>query len=70
MNIFDVIQHRDRVTIMTPHGSRLTGSATIRNENAGVWVLNLGGKYGTPGIASESNIIQIRRAGKLIYGNK
>jgi hypothetical protein len=46
-----------KVTIITPHGSKLTGRAVMRGP-AG-WVLNLGGKYGTPGIASHENVIKV-----------
>lgn len=58
--MFNQIQHGSRVTILTPHGSKLTGRATIRNDRDGVWVINLGGKFGTPGIATPDNVIAVR----------
>ena len=57
--LIDSIQHGDKVTIITPHGNKLTGKAVMKGP-AG-WVLNLGGKYGTPGIASDENTIQVRK---------
>jgi hypothetical protein len=67
-NLCDMIRPGDRVTILSPHGSRLSGRATMRNRQNGCWVLNLGGPHGTPGIADEENIIAVSRGGKRIYG--
>ena len=58
MKLIDAVRAGDRVTIITPHGSKLTGRAVMKGP-AG-WVLNLGGKYGTPGIASDENTISVR----------
>ena len=57
---FDDIGPGDRVTIRTPHGQERTGRAVMLGP-AG-WVLNLGGAHGTPGIASESNIVKVKKA--------
>ncbi len=56
-SLYSLIKPRSRVTIITPHGSKLTGKAVMKGP-AG-WVLNLGGKYGTPGIATEDNTISV-----------
>jgi len=56
--LFDRIKPRSKVTIITPHGSKLIGKAVMKGP-AG-WVINLGGKYGTPAIASENNVIAVR----------
>ena len=56
------IRPGDRVTIRTPHGQELTGKAVMYNSQQQCWVLNLGGKHGTPGIADEENIIKVRKA--------
>lgn len=53
------IQAGDRVTIRTPQGQKRTGRAVMRGP--GGWVLNLGGRYGTPGIAAPENIVSVRR---------
>jgi len=58
-SLFNQIRPRDKVTIITPHGSKLTGRAVTKGP-AG-WVLNLGGRHGTPGIASEENVIAVRQ---------
>jgi len=55
--LFNKIRPGSKVTIITPHGSKLKGKAVMRGP-AG-WVLNLGGKYGTPGIADETNVITV-----------
>lgn len=61
-SVLDEIRAGDRVTIRTPHGNELTGKAVMRGP-AG-WVLNLGGKHGTPGIATAANLVKFRKAGK------
>jgi hypothetical protein len=58
--ILDSIRHGDKVTILTPQGQERTGRAVMRGP-AG-WVLNMGGAHGTPGIASERNIVKVRKA--------
>jgi hypothetical protein len=57
-SLFNKIRPGSRVTIVTPHGSKLTGRAVMKGP-AG-WVLNLGGLHGTPGIASEDNVIAVQ----------
>jgi hypothetical protein len=63
-NIYSSIRPGSRVTIVTPQGQFRTGKAVMRGPFG--WVLNMGGRYGTPGIASESNTIEVcvPRAGK------
>ena len=56
-NLFDFITNGSQVAIQTPHGSLLQGRAVMKGP-AG-WVLNLGGSYGTPGIANEENVIWV-----------
>lgn len=60
--MFQSIKCGDRVTIKTPHGNELTGRAVMFNRKVGAWVLNLGGKHGTPGLADERNTIKIKKA--------
>ena len=60
--MFDTIQCGDRVTIKTRHGNELTGRAVMFNRKVGAWVLNLGGKHGTPGLADERNTIKVKKA--------
>lgn len=54
---FDMIRHGDRVTIVDRFGKNHTGRATLLGP-AG-WVLNMGGRHGTPAIANEKNIVKV-----------
>ena len=62
------IKHGDRVTILVPAGfgrngqewTEKTGRAVMHSSNGG-WVLNMGGRYGTPGIAGPSNTVRVRK---------
>lgn len=47
------IKHGDRVTITTPQGQTRTGKAVMRGP-AG-WVLNMGGRHGTPAVCTPAN---------------
>lgn len=66
--ILDSIKPGDRVTILVPAGrgrngqeyKESTGRAVMRGP--GGWVLNMGGRYGTPGIAGEDNLVRVRKA--------
>ena len=78
VTLTDHIQPGDRVTIHVPagmgrHGQEwkpAVGRAVMRNRQTGTWTLNMGGPYGRPGVASDDNIISIRRGGKVIYGKR
>lgn len=59
-DIVSTIRPGDRVTISTPHGSKLTGRATIFNREKHLWVLNGGGRYGTALIADNDNILKVK----------
>lgn len=65
MTLADTIRYGDRVTIVTPHGQTWTGKATLHGP-AG-WVLNMGGRYGTPAIATETNVVSVKPAKKGKY---
>jgi len=51
------IRPGDRVTIVDRFGKERTGRAVMRGPHG--WVLNMGGKHGTPGIADERNIVKV-----------
>lgn len=55
--VVDKIRGGDRVTIMTPQGQQVSGTAVMKGPSG--WVLNMGGKYGRPGIATEENIVKV-----------
>lgn len=66
-SILDEIRHGDKVTILVPAGigregqewKRATGRAVMRGPHG--WVLNMGGPHGRPAVASESNIVSVRK---------
>ena len=62
MKLIDSIRAGDRVTIVTPHGSQLTGRAVMRSPAIGGWVLNMGGRHGTPGLADDSNTCKVSKS--------
>lgn len=55
--MIEQIQHGSRVTIVDRFGQKSTGTAVMRGP-AG-WVLNMGGRHGTPGIASAENVVKV-----------
>lgn len=62
---FEDIKPRDKVTILRPAGRGRNGveykEATGRVVMKGPagWVLNMGGKHGTPGVATPDNTVKI-----------
>lgn len=61
LRLIDSVRPGDRVTIITPHGSRLSGRA-VMPSSAGGWVLNGGGRYGTPLLADDSNTVAVSKS--------
>ena len=59
MDLLKVIRHGDKVVIKTPQGQERKGKAVMYNRQYNSWVLNMGGAHGTPGIASEKNIVSV-----------
>ena len=57
--MLDHIRVGDKVTILTPHHQERSGRAVMRGPHG--WVLNMGGRYGTPGIATNYNIVKVKR---------
>lgn len=55
---FAAIRPGDRVKISTRHGSVLTGRAVVPTPDGG-WVLNGGGRDGTPLLAYPANLVAI-----------
>ena len=58
VELFDTVRSGDKVTIINRFGQISTGRAVMRGP-AG-WVLNMGGRHGTPAIASPDNITAVR----------
>jgi hypothetical protein len=59
-NISEFIRAGDKVTIVNRFGQRQTGRAVMRGPYG--WVLNMGGRHGTPGIATEDNTVGVKPA--------
>jgi hypothetical protein len=59
LNLADGIKAGDRVTIVNRFGQSSTGRAVMKG--AAGWVLNMGGKYGTPAIADGTNVVRVKR---------
>ena len=57
--MYNEIQVGDTVYFSTPHSAELKGRAVMKGP-AG-WVLNCGGRHGTPGVVSEKNFIKLRK---------
>jgi hypothetical protein len=68
MTLFESIRPGDRVTFLTPHGQKLSGRATIcgQRSNGGV-VVNLGGRYGTPGCVTQDTLLTVKKAKQATY---
>jgi hypothetical protein len=46
----------DRVVLSTPQGQTVSGKAVMRGPHG--WAVNLGGRHGTPGVATEANLVK------------
>jgi hypothetical protein len=60
------VRHGDRVTITDRFGKERTGTVNgLLITRGSHCVLNMGGKYGTPAVASDANITKIN--GRAVY---
>ena len=55
--MYSQIRNGSRVTIVNRFGQESTGRAVMLGP-AG-WVLNMGGRHGTPAIASPENVVKV-----------
>ena len=51
----------DRVYFLDQYGNKRSGSVVMKNRTMDCWALNLGGRYGTPGLVSLDNYISHKR---------
>ena len=58
--LYDEIRPGDRVTIVDRFSVQRTGRAVMLGP--GGWVLNMGGPYGTPAIATPKNVTGVRKS--------
>ena len=56
-DLYATITVGSRVTLRTPQGQERTGRAVMLGP-AG-WVLNIGGRHGTPGVVSATNLVAV-----------
>ena len=56
----DFVRAGDKVTIVDRFGKEHTGKAVMHSSHGG-WVLNMGGRYGTPGLVDERNFVRATR---------
>jgi len=56
--LFEQIRFGDRVTYVDRFGRIGTGRAVMRGPYG--WVLNIGGKYGTPHVVSARDVVTVR----------
>jgi hypothetical protein len=61
--LINSVRPGDRVTIVDRFGKTHSGRAVMPCV-AGGWVLNMGGRYGTPGIATDANTVAVKKARK------
>jgi len=59
-SLVSTIRNGDKVTIVDRFGKQHTGKAVMRSSHGG-WVLNMGGRYGTPALADDKNIIKVTK---------
>ena len=60
--MFKDIQVGDSVTMKTPQGQELRGKAVMKGPHG--WVINTGGRYGTPQVVHENNFVKVRKGKK------
>jgi hypothetical protein len=60
--LVDLIEPRDRVTIVDRFGKKRTGRAVMPGKYPGTWVLNMGGAHGTPAVATNETIVKVKKA--------
>jgi hypothetical protein len=59
MTYLEMIRAGDRVSIVDRFGKVRTGRAVMRGPHG--WVLNMGGRYGTPAVATPDTIVKVRK---------
>jgi hypothetical protein len=58
-DLVDAIRAGSKVTIVNRFGQQRTGRAVMRSSTGG-WVLNMGGRHGTPGLADRDNVVRVK----------
>lgn len=66
--VSNIVAVGDRVTVVDRFGKERTGRAVMRGPYG--WVLNMGGRYGTPFVAAPEVIVKIVKRVKRGGGSK
>jgi hypothetical protein len=61
MSLLSLVRPGDRVTIRTPQGQDRSGRCVMKFPTHAT--LNMGGSHGTPGVATDANIVRVNRNG-------
>lgn len=54
------LKHGDKVKFLNPQGKVMQGVVTMRSSLPGAWVVNAGGRHGTPYIVDATNIVSVK----------
>ena len=57
--MFEDIMVGDSITMSTPQGQLLNGKAVMKGPYG--WVINVGGRHGTPRVVHENNFVKMRK---------
>lgn len=76
LQVFNSIAAGSRVRILVPNGIGLdgltyrvrTGRAVLEGPHG--WVLNMGGRYGTPAVATLENIVSVLKGRKRKHATR
>lgn len=63
-NALDKVMVGDRVTVVNRFGQTSTGKVALIGTHGPV--LNMGGRYGTPQVATLENIVSVKRGGQTV----
>lgn len=55
--MYEDIKVGSRVQFVTPQGQKFSGKAVMKGTYG--WVLNAGGRHGTPKVVTKSNFVKI-----------
>ena len=57
--LIDCVEPGDTVWILSRFGVEHKGKAVMRSSMPDTWVLNMGGRHGRPGLASDKNVTRV-----------
>ena len=57
--MFEDIMMGDTIYFSTPHKDEMKGKAVMKGPHG--WVVNVGGRHGTPRVVHENNFVSMRK---------